>query len=75
MHIVSNMGKDEFQVQIITCINASKALPNASSDILFSSAHAPHMLVWLMFYQILFKRTSYNIGRLLAKPKQLFDTM
>lgn len=46
MHIVSNIAKDEFQVQIITCINASKALHNAFSDsIFFPAAHAAHMLV------------------------------
>lgn len=45
MHIVSNIAKDEFQVQIITCINASKALYNAFPDSIFFSAHAPRMLV------------------------------
>lgn len=43
MHIVSNIAKDEFQVQIIiTCINASKALLNASSDSIFFLLHMQH---------------------------------
>lgn len=42
MHIVSYIAKDEFQVQIITCINASKALHNASSDSIFFLLHMQH---------------------------------